>query len=140
MGTLSESGRLSTAAPDGFDVPGDASVSFALGYLHANCGNCHNDSPLAVEFIRTFDLRVSVTATSAEATGTYRTAVGSLVEKFVYPGVTHRILPGQPDASCVSFRMGRRGGTIQMPPIATKVVHPEGLTAVSDWITNLMPP
>src|SRR5262249_57537884 len=33
------------AAAVDFTVPGDATARAALGYLHANCGHCHN--PLA---------------------------------------------------------------------------------------------
>ena len=43
--SLSDAGMLTVPAPNGFTVPGsDPATQAALGYLHANCGNCHNSS------------------------------------------------------------------------------------------------
>ena len=47
MATLSAEGALTTPAPAGFAVPGTPIERDALGYLHANCGNCHNDTAVA---------------------------------------------------------------------------------------------
>ena len=46
---------------------------------------------------------------------------------------------GSPDQSAVLFRMNSRGGFNQMPPFATKVVDPESVALVSDWIRGLPP-
>jgi len=135
IASLSAAGRLSVPAPSGFDVPGDPVEAAALGYLHANCGNCHNDT--GVEFNDPFALRVLVGDATVEATGAFGTAVGVPVEKFVQAGVTHRIAPGQPGASCVWYRMGVRGTIQQMPPLATELVDDSGLAIVEAWIQSL---
>ncbi|HYH97064.1 hypothetical protein [Hyalangium sp.] len=132
--TLVAEGRLSTAVP-ALKVPGDAVASKALGYLHANCGNCHN--PQGIEFNNPFTLQLSVTDTSVEDTGTWKTGVRVPVEKFVTPGVTMRISPGNPEGSCIVHRMTIRGTTEQMPPIASKIADDDGLSAIQAWVKTL---
>jgi hypothetical protein len=132
---LAQEGRLTTELPEGLAVPGDAVESAALGYLHANCGNCHN--PQGVEFNNPFDLRLSVKDVSVSGTGAYRTGLGMPVEKFVTPGVTLRIAPGNPQGSCVYHRMTIRGTQEQMPPTGSRVTDSEGLAVVAAWIDSL---
>jgi PAS domain S-box-containing protein len=44
MGWLSDP----PADPHGFPAPGDDETAAALGYLHANCGHCHNENGAAM--------------------------------------------------------------------------------------------
>ncbi|MDX1747324.1 MAG: hypothetical protein R3324_15410, partial [Halobacteriales archaeon] len=127
IATLSGEGRLAVPAPAGFEVPGTDEVRRALGYLHANCSNCHNESSYTTPLNSPFSLRVEVGDQTPEDTGTYRTAVGEYVTKFVHPDCITRVLPGDPDASCVFVRMSIRGSSDQMPVTGTEIVHPEGL-------------
>jgi mono/diheme cytochrome c family protein len=123
-----------TDAPQGpYEAPGSAAEAAALGYLHANCGNCHNATVDAAEPID-LDLWVSVDDESVEDTGAYRTAVGVPNTVFNDQHVTARIEPGVPDQSAVVFRMGQRGNTAQMPPVATEVMDGAGLDVVVSWI------
>lgn len=135
LAKLAQEGRLTTELPAKLAVPGSDLESAALGYLHANCGNCHN--PTGIEFDKTFDLRLSVKDVNVSDTGAYRTAIGVPVEKFVTPGVTLRINPGNPDQSCVHHRMTIRGTTEQMPPTASRITDPNGLALVRAWIESL---
>jgi hypothetical protein len=132
--TLVAEGRLSMPAPE-MKVPGDEVASKALGYLHANCGNCHN--PQGIQFNNPFTLRLSVKDVSVEDTGAWKTGVGVPVEKFVTPGVNTRIAPGDPEGSCIVHRMTIRGTTEQMPPLASKAVDDNGLSIVRAWVTSL---
>ena len=43
LASLIEGERLSAPPATPFTIPGDAAARGALGYLHANCGTCHND-------------------------------------------------------------------------------------------------
>jgi hypothetical protein len=61
------------------------------------------------------------------------------VEQYFRPGITARVAPGNPDASCVSARISRRGQGEQMPPIATEVVDDAGVEIVNAWIRSLPP-
>lgn len=131
---LAGEGWLSTAVPE-LKVPGDAVAASALGYLHANCGNCHN--PDGIAFNTPFILRLSANDASVTDTGVWKTAVGVPVEKLVAPGVSLRVDPGSPTASGIFHRMSVRGTTEQMPPIATKVTDPDGLSAIGAWVESL---
>ncbi|MBK8011165.1 MAG: hypothetical protein IPK13_07420 [Deltaproteobacteria bacterium] len=134
VNSLVASNRLSHPDPFGSAVPGNVDAQAALGYLHANCGNCHHEDPGAIEFNTPFGLRLSWYDTSIEETGAVRTSVGVRVEKFSRPDIAFRIVPGDPESSAVVARMEDRGSLDQMPPIATKVVDQDGLDTIRPWI------
>ncbi len=127
-------------------IPGDRATSDALGYLHANCGNCHRQTPGAPGDCLTPACRsglrmwVDVGTSSPDMTNTWTTAVG-VVGGFFHPDLPAdsrcRIHPGDPDRSFVYFRMGRRGDSSQMPPIGTEIVHDEGREVIRSWIAGL---
>jgi hypothetical protein len=139
LGDLIDEGRLSDPpAQRSFTVPGDGVTSPALSYLHANCGNCHNG--LAVP--PGFDLTTRVADVLPQDTGPYRTAVDMPTALFMAPGVTQRIVSGDPDHSAVVVRMNTRQGTfngqpLAMPPIGTEQIDTAAVQLVSDWITAL---
>lgn len=118
--------------------PGDATTRAALGYLHANCGHCHDPMGSARPDVDLF-LRLSVDDLTVEDTDAWQTAVGVELQAFTGAGFTHRIVPGDAAASAVVFRMGQRGDDDQMPPIATELVDESGVSAVEAWI-DLLPP
>ncbi len=142
--TLLNEARLSDPVPLDIRVPGEDSMTRdALGYLHANCGNCHNDSPgLLVESVPEPQmlLRLSVNDQTVEDTGTYRTAINQLSTASSDLSVDFRILGGNPEDSAVPFRMTLRQIEDQMPPIGTEIVDPDGLDLIESWIQTLPPP
>jgi hypothetical protein len=125
-------------------VPGeDPLTRDALGYLHANCGNCHNDSPgLLVESVPEPQmlLRLSVNDQTLEDTDTYRTAINQLSTASSDLSVDFRILGGSPADSAIPFRMTLRMIEDQMPPIGTEIIDPAGLDLIESWIQTLPPP
>lgn len=138
VASLSAAGRL-TVPSAGFFVPGDATARAALGYLHGNCAHCHNPSPSAVAFPTAYSLKLLTGAATVAQTDAVVTAVGVAPEKFVHPGITHRITAGDPTSSCVAYRMSVRGSNDAMPALGTKVVDPDGLAQVTAWISELSP-
>ena len=48
-----------------------------------------------------------------------------------------RVVPGDPDASGIWFRMTQRDNGDQMPPIASEFVDDAGVALIDDWITQL---
>lgn len=143
MQTLSNEGHLLVPHPAGYTIPGDAVAQAALGYLHANCSNCHNDTPDGIIY-PFMDLRLKTTDTTVEDTATFTTAVNVMTSLFMN-GCTYRILGGDPLASCIHVRMDVRGSDTmpngdQMPPLASDLVDTAGLSAVDAWITTLSPP
>jgi hypothetical protein len=111
----------------------------ALGYLHGNCGHCHNDAgPMAsLELVLAQDGRSDVAANAALRT-TIARASG-----YVPPGLAgdvQRIAPGAPEHSVVALRMKSRDPLVQMPPLGSALADPEGLALVERWIRHDLVP
>jgi hypothetical protein len=146
--TLNDEGSLMVATPTGFEMPGPtAVVRDALGYLHANCGNCHNDAPGIGIPAPKLILKVLVGQKTAQETGAYTTAVNVVATKPEQaPDYTYRIYGGDPSKSSTSFRMALRSmidgvpATGQMPPLATEDPDTTGIATVNAWIMTLPPP
>lgn len=133
--TLDGHGMLTTRPGGSYPLPGDESAQQALGYLHANCGNCHNDrnshNPLRL-WLTTGELD------SVAATPTYRTTVGVETSADPLPGTdaTTIIVPGDPAASLLYLRMTRRTKGA-MPWLGSEQVDSAGSAAVANWINAL---
>ncbi|HKP62067.1 MAG TPA: hypothetical protein VJV78_35290 [Polyangiales bacterium] len=142
---VAKRGMLSAPPDRSYELPGDEIEKAALGYIHANCGHCHNDVGEA-DFMH---LRISpqeVDGPVAELEA-YKQSVGVELsdewedhpERF-----SKRIVPGDPELSAIAYRMGQRGDDElvpdQMPPIATRKVDEQGLAAVRTWIQSLHQP
>ncbi len=110
---------------------GPPTARAALGYLHANCGHCHNAAgPLA-------DLRLVL----AQAGGTIEQSARTLwlqPSEFRLPGAELRAVPGQPDASVLLRRMRSRHPIAQMPPLGTRIVDSAGIEIVENWIQQAL--
>ncbi len=126
---------LLSAPPSGeFEVPGNDVERAAFGYLHANCGHCHNEhtglhnqSPLR--------LALKTTDKLASDTGAMK-SVGVVARHIVPPDINQLIVPGAPDESQLFVRMAFRESWA-MPPLGTKIGDLEGTTAVYRWIKAL---
>ena len=81
-------GERLTHTPDRlFRFPGTEVERDALGTLHANCGNCHNDSRDRVPSTD-LNLWVNVEDDTVSATGAWKTAVGQPNRTFADQHVT----------------------------------------------------
>ena len=86
----------------------------ALGYLHGNCGHCHNDGAL-------------------DGVGLV------LAQKAANPAesrarVMESLLPRLPD---VARRFRATNPMVRMPPLGTRRIDPEGLALVARWLDEL---
>ncbi len=144
-GPLSEwarAGRLSHPPSSEFDPPGTGNVQAALGYLHANCGNCHRDgNALATKRKLRLDLKTS--DVQAGQTGAYLTAI-KVKAWHEFEGTTQLVVPGEPEASQLFRRMEIRDALsvheafgYQMPPTCTEEPDVEGLALIRAWIEQL---
>ncbi len=118
----------------GYDPPGDATAQAALGYMHANCGGCHNDTGIRVSLY----LRLLVSQTSVESSWAYATGVNAPTTNTAF--AMDRIEPGDPAKSSIFLRLARdpgAGETGVMPPVGRELVDAEGVAAVSAWIESL---
>src|SRR5690606_33395924 len=106
----------------------------ALGYLHGNCGHCHNaDGPLAVLEL---DLAQRVTAAPDAAR---RSIVGVRAQLRVAgaPPDALRVAPSHAAASALVLRMKTRDPRQQMPPIGTVMPDVEALASIAAWVDGL---
>jgi len=142
---LAHAGLLSVPPSAPLVIPGNPTEVAALGYLHANCGSCHNGPsggpsggsagarPERARYYRPpaeLDLWLrAASLASPAATPTYQTALGEYV------------LPGAPEESPLLRRFARSGWfRRRMPPLATEVIDPNGLRLLERWIRGLEPP
>jgi hypothetical protein len=136
MATLSHEHLLTVAAPNGFSPPGSSVQQDGLGYLHANCGGCHN-AFLSVTPAPAPRMRLLVEQTTVETTDTYTTLCNVPTDNPAFEGVD-RVLPGDHADSEIIARMSQRGA-LQMPPIATELVDSDGVAKVAAFIDSLTP-
>jgi hypothetical protein len=107
----------------------------ALGYLHANCGHCHNDTGGLPDIDLMLAQQASAQGASAEATlrsllvqpGRYR-AHGSTAAR--------RVVPGDADASLITMRMRSTSPLVRMPPVGVQVVDRAGIELLARWIAQ----
>lgn len=122
--------------PSRFTPPGNETARAALGYLHANCGHCHNPNGSARPDTD-MDLRLSLADRELEHTGAYRTALGRSLQAFGSEQVTLRIARGRPAESAVLLRMTELEAGARMPPLGSERVDPAGIAAVRRFIESL---
>jgi hypothetical protein len=124
---------LLTAPPaDEIEVPGDPTERAALGYLHANCGHCHNQARPPGGAAPCFDpaneldfwLQVDRLATPAD-TPTYSSAIGYV------------IAPGQPSLSRLIDRASSRTVFYRMPPLGSEETDDDTLAILRRWIAEM---
>lgn len=106
-----------------------------LGYLHANCANCHNSrGPLATLGL-SFEARLDEDGSArSETMSTTLDRAASFCPSGSPPLV--RLVPGDPAASLLVRRMETRDNLTQMPPLGSKLVDREAIALVSAWIRD----
>jgi hypothetical protein len=143
MDYLETNSLLSDDLPGSYSVPGDATEIQAFGYLHANCGNCHNDMGEGVlNGQDPFNFWLKVAESNVNQVGaTSNVLLDFTANKSVpqYPAATLRIDPGSPMTSQVWARMQQdvRGTNNQMPQLGSEDADSAGIDAVAAWITSL---
>jgi len=137
LAILSEENRL-THPPSSY-APKIAARSpvarAALGYLHANCGSCHN--PMGSAAYTQLYFRHSSGAESEASAPSFLSAVNQLATGYVIPGEdeSFRIKPGSPEKSAVYFRL-QASGFDRMPPLGSKVNDTIAADLIADWIKH----
>ncbi|QBM17764.1 hypothetical protein MARI_18850 [Marinobacter sp. JH2] len=124
-----------------WSVPGDsgeaagsnADVEARLrAYLEVNCQHCHNDKGAASNTGYYLDHYRKIDAGYGICKKPTATGGGSC-------GRQHVVVPGEPDSSIVSCRVGSADDPQKnMPPIAKSVVHEEGVALLNSWIANVV--
>lgn len=117
-----------------FAPPREPIAAAALGYLHANCGHCHNPDGSARPDTD-MNLRLSLGGKAAE-----ETTVDRPLQYYRSAQVNLRVAPGDPGRSALLQRMLERGTRSQMPPLASEEVDPTGVAIVQAWIEGMRSP
>lgn len=134
LSTLKAGGWLSHPPAAEFPVPGDGVVEDALGYLHANCGHCHNNTHfLATK--RALRLKLLSTDTTPESTPTYVTTINAKMNH-ILEGTSLAVVPGDASKSQLYLRMNKRD-LESMPPLGTEEVDSIAMTTIFSWIAGL---
>jgi hypothetical protein len=149
-----------------YALPGTKVEQDALGYLHANCGMCHNQLSGVFRAKSSMDLWTRLDQiTTVEQTAAYLSLVCDQWPTWqAYPlapplaacGAGHavganmditniskmkRVVPKDVPNSSVhdlmSLRITGMADPIQMPPLGTEIKDPTGLKMVEDWINSL---
>jgi hypothetical protein len=115
----------------------DSRERAALGYLHGNCGHCHNDDgPLAV-----LELNLSQRIDAApDAVQRSIINAPSQLRAGALPAGTPRIHPGHFSSSVIALRMSSRDPLQQMPPLGSSLVDTEAMALLAEWIASLPNP
>lgn len=109
----------------------------ALGYLHGNCGHCHNASGA----VAGIDLVLAQRAGDAQASaGEVLAALVGRDSRFRSHGgdATSRVVPGDAERSVVAARMRSTNPMTRMPPLGVTVVDDAGLALVERWINQYL--
>ncbi len=144
LATLVADGRLVGLPPGFAETPPRIAARTpteraARGYLHANCGHCHDD--LGALATLGMDLRHDL----ADPAGPAAPPAATTIDRPSHaapPGLAPphvRVAPGAPARSVVIARMASRAPADQMPPLGTRVVDDAGVALVARWISELVP-
>lgn len=124
-------------ADPAFGPTGTATEVAALGYLHANCGHCHNPGGYAA-IANDMTLRLDAAPKAATSEPGYLTTVNVAVQGNG-AGAGLRVAPGSPSGSAIVRRMSVRGTYDQMPLLGSEIVHTDGVSTVTAWVMSLAP-
>jgi hypothetical protein len=116
-------------------VASNATERVVLGYMHGNCGHCHNDHGslknlgLSLRHVLGASIQSALTST-----------VGHPIKKRA-PGQSNeavlRVEPHHPDRSGLLERVASRYPALQMPPLGTELVDAKAVAALRCWISEL---
>lgn len=102
----------------------------AAAYLDANCGHCHRPEGPA----NTTGAYLHWEETSLHRRGLFKSPVAAGKGS---GGRHYGIVPGQPEASILVYRMESEDPSIMMPELGRTVSHKEGVTLIKEWIASL---
>jgi mono/diheme cytochrome c family protein len=135
LASLIANGLLSDPPSADLALPDEPAWN-ALGYLHSNCGSCHN--PLGRGYDLT-DVDLWLHAGDLDAitnTVSYQSTVNVALTDTASDAAV-RIAPEMPELSGVIIRMRTRGSELAMPPLASERVDDAGVAQISSFIEEL---
>jgi len=127
-----------------FPIPGVAAAKAAFGYMHANCGSCHNPTSDAHDQTPV-DFRLDVTKLASTAVVPAVVTNVNVKGMVVVDGTScplgtgcdTLVIPRDPTHSIVLVRYLTTNGSLHMPKTGTEVIDPDGKTTITAWINSL---
>ena len=102
----------------------------ARAWLDINCAHCHNPDGAA----RTSGLDLRASQTDPFEYGVCKPPVAAGGGS---GGRQYNIVPGEPDASILVFRLESTEPDVMMPELGRNLVHAESLALIREWITAM---
>lgn len=99
----------------------------ARAYLDINCGHCHSRTGAA----RTSGMWLDAQNTDLRHLGVCKPPIAAGRGS---GGHRYGIVPGQPEASILVFRMTTQDPAARMPETGRSLIHAEGVKLISDWV------
>lgn len=114
-----------------WDAPATGSLELrARAYLDINCGNCHNPAGPA----NNSGLHLEYHVTDPEEWGVCKAPVAAGNGS---GGRLYDIVPGDPDASILVYRMEVNDPDIRMPELGRSLEHTEAVDIIRQWIAQM---
>ncbi|MDX1498722.1 MAG: hypothetical protein R3176_02420 [Woeseiaceae bacterium] len=115
-------------------VPAASTTSrAALGYLHGNCGHCHNATGSLADIGLVLLQDVGAPDAVDRVVGT---TVGQPADSSI-EGLPVRIVAGRPEQSQLLARMLSRNPNHRMPPLGTRLPDAEAVQLIEEWIQQM---
>jgi uncharacterized repeat protein (TIGR03806 family) len=102
----------------------------ARSYLDINCGHCHSPTGPA----DTSGMFLTATSQDPIRWGVCKAPIAAGQGT---GGAQFGIVPGNPDASILSYRLGSTDPGAMMPELGRSLVHAEGLALIRAWIAEM---
>jgi hypothetical protein len=110
----------------------------ALGYLHGNCGHCHNDSGALAAVDLSLLQQAAAPGDSAERT--LKSLLGHSSRFRPHDGkASKRVVAGADESSVLAVRMKTTNPMARMPPLGVQVADREGIALIERWIKTALP-
>jgi hypothetical protein len=139
MAQLVEEHRFNAPPTGPVSVPGDDSERAALGYLHANCGHCHNESDASEPYAKGVKMVLWLHVaelTQPSDTASYKTTIGQSTQSSSGIGGI-RVVPGDLQNSVLYQRFIATDALLRMPPVGVEITDSEGRRIIADWASGL---
>jgi hypothetical protein len=139
LAQLIEEKLFNVPPSDPLTIPGNETERAALGYLHANCGHCHNNSDASVPYAKGIKVEFWLHAdqlTEPSATATYQTTIGQNTQSSSGIGGV-RVVPGDLDSSVLYQRFMSTDPLLRMPPAGTEIRDMAGQEIIEAWVGGL---
>jgi mono/diheme cytochrome c family protein len=129
------SGLLS--APPRIEAP-TPTARAALGYLHGNCGHCHNAAGALAGLELVLAQQADGAAHSAERT--LESLLGHSSRFRPHGSVATQRIAADPGSSVLTLRMKTDNPLARMPPLGVRVVDSQGVALIERWIASDLNP